>query len=134
MALKPCRECGKDVSTAATACPHCGAAAPTREKSGDWVPCPKCGSARTQKYSHGLIGGGSFVMASCLMWIPVIGWILAPIFFLLACAFWIYALIPSGRIKFQCQACNQWFTIRKSELPTGDKTVGASGEQEVPKP
>lgn len=25
MALTPCRECGKEVSTAAAACPHCGA-------------------------------------------------------------------------------------------------------------
>lgn len=26
MALEPCRECGKEVSTGADACPHCGAA------------------------------------------------------------------------------------------------------------
>lgn len=29
MALKPCRECGKEVSTEAKACPHCGAINPT---------------------------------------------------------------------------------------------------------
>ncbi len=28
MALAPCRECGKEVSTEATACPHCGAPRP----------------------------------------------------------------------------------------------------------
>lgn len=25
MALKPCRECGREISTAAKQCPHCGA-------------------------------------------------------------------------------------------------------------
>ena len=30
MALKPCRECGKQVSTEATACPNCGVPKPTR--------------------------------------------------------------------------------------------------------
>lgn len=29
MALKPCRECGKEVSTGAPKCPHCGAKSPT---------------------------------------------------------------------------------------------------------
>jgi hypothetical protein len=29
MALKPCRECKKEVSTDASACPHCGRKAPT---------------------------------------------------------------------------------------------------------
>jgi hypothetical protein len=29
MALKPCRECGKEISTDATTCPLCGRAAPT---------------------------------------------------------------------------------------------------------
>lgn len=29
MALKPCKECGKEVSTAAKTCPHCGTPGPT---------------------------------------------------------------------------------------------------------
>lgn len=31
MALKPCRECKKDVSTEAKTCPHCGVSAPTKQ-------------------------------------------------------------------------------------------------------
>lgn len=31
MSLDPCRECGKEVSTNAARCPHCGTPAPTRE-------------------------------------------------------------------------------------------------------
>ena len=32
MAIKKCRECGKDVSTEAKACPHCGAPSPVRQE------------------------------------------------------------------------------------------------------
>ena len=116
MALAACRECGKAVSTEAAACPHCGAAAPTWQRSGDWVPCPKCGSAKTHKIGPGLIGFFSLIMSGCMLWIPVVGWVLAPIFFILAVFFWLYALIPSGRFSFHCQACKQWFTVRKNEV------------------
>ena len=31
MALKPCKECGKDVSTEANTCPNCGVPKPTKK-------------------------------------------------------------------------------------------------------
>lgn len=34
MALKPCRECGKEVSASAKTCPHCGVANPVKQASG----------------------------------------------------------------------------------------------------
>jgi hypothetical protein len=37
MALRSCRECGKEVSTGASVCPHCGVKAPTRRVSRFWV-------------------------------------------------------------------------------------------------
>ena len=53
MALQPCRECGKEISTEASACPHCGAGHPTGESGrcygcGETVTvvdnyCPLCG-------------------------------------------------------------------------------------------
>jgi hypothetical protein len=33
MAMKPCRECTKEVSTEAKTCPHCGVSFPTRKKT-----------------------------------------------------------------------------------------------------
>jgi hypothetical protein len=33
MALRPCRECGKEVSTEAKQCPHCGVSNPTKSKT-----------------------------------------------------------------------------------------------------
>jgi hypothetical protein len=53
-----------------------------------------------------------------MLWIPVIGWVMAPLFFLAALGLWIFALIPSGRISFQCQDCKKWFAVKKSELPS----------------
>ena len=41
MALEPCRECGKEVSSEAPSCPHCGVIGPTSPP--DMVKrCPKC--------------------------------------------------------------------------------------------
>lgn len=41
MAMTACKECGKQVSTEARACPHCGAAAPAKKKArggiGKWL-------------------------------------------------------------------------------------------------
>jgi hypothetical protein len=101
----------------AAACPHCGAAAPAREKTKAWVPCQKCGSANTKKVGPGLLGFIFFFTGSCFIWIPIIGWVLAPFCFLAAVVFWVFALIPSGRISFQCNECKGWFTVRKNELP-----------------
>ena len=116
LAMMPCRGCGVNVSTEAQACPNCGAAAPTRRRSADWVPCPKCGSAKTQRIGPGAMGFFSLVMGSCLLWIPIIGWVLAPIFFLGALLLWISALLPSGKVSFQCQSCKGWFSVPKGDL------------------
>ena len=37
MALTKCRECGKEVSTEAKACPHCGASKPAPSQASPWV-------------------------------------------------------------------------------------------------
>jgi hypothetical protein len=37
MSLKPCKECGTQVSTDATACPKCGAKQPKRTKTVTWL-------------------------------------------------------------------------------------------------
>jgi hypothetical protein len=42
MAIKACRECGKQVSTEAKACPHCGAAAPTGPSVGQQAASIGC--------------------------------------------------------------------------------------------
>ena len=34
--MKPCRDCGREISEQAYACPHCGAPSPAREKWDGW--------------------------------------------------------------------------------------------------
>jgi hypothetical protein len=57
MALIPCRECGKDISTEAAACPHCGAPSPAPSVAPPTAPKKGMGS-----FAKGiLIVGGLFV-------------------------------------------------------------------------
>jgi uncharacterized membrane protein len=62
------------------------------------------------------MGFGSLVMGSCMLWIPIVGWILAPLFFLVALGLWISSAFPSAKVTFQCQSCKQWFKVPKTEL------------------
>lgn len=82
-------------------------------------PPGKCGSAKTQKMGRGLMGFISFATGSCMLWIPVIGWVLAPILFVVAVVLWISALLPSSKISFRCQSCKEWFTVPREELANG---------------
>ena len=52
--IKPCPDCGEDVSTDAQACPHCG------------KPVPKPVET-TAKVVFGIIGG--ILLAAVLMWL-----------------------------------------------------------------
>lgn len=42
MALQPCRECGKEVSTEAAQCPHCGVGHPTKKMTPSAQGCLGC--------------------------------------------------------------------------------------------
>lgn len=114
MALKPCRECAKEVSTEAKTCPHCGTAHPTTAPG---YPCPKCGSTRTTRMNAGAILGGSILMAGCAIWIPIIGWALLPFLLIIAAVSAVSALLPSGKARFYCGECSNMFGVPKRELP-----------------
>lgn len=116
MPLATCRECEHQVSSEAPNCPNCGAPSPARRPSEDWSPCVHCGSAITQQIGAGAIVLASIAGAGCMIWIPVIGWILAPILLLIAMVAVLSAVIPSGKLAFQCRDCKKWFTRPKSEL------------------
>ncbi len=51
MALLKCNDCGKDVSTEAEACPHCGC--PQKEEQVGVPKCPTCNSKEVEKISVG---------------------------------------------------------------------------------
>ena len=116
MPLKPCRECGKEVSTESAACPSCGTASPAREISKDFMPCPHCHSVKTNHIGKGAIGFVCLILAGCLIWIPVIGWVAAPILFVVGVVYCLGAFFPSGSLSFHCKDCKQWFKVRKADL------------------
>jgi hypothetical protein len=62
MALKPCRECGREISTEAPSCPHCGAPVATKpsaeEKNGAGCWGVGCASLVVVFVIFAAIGGG----------------------------------------------------------------------------
>lgn len=73
-------------------------------KGQDIIVCKKCGSNKVNKVPLGL---QLFATAGCLMWIPIIGWVLAPIVFLIS------LLTPFGKIVFKCEECKHQFPVDK---------------------
>jgi len=62
MAIQPCRECGKDVSTEAPACPHCGTPNPIDVPT----PAPSVAPAKTKRRRWPWIALGAFaLLAMC---------------------------------------------------------------------
>lgn len=111
MALEPCRECGQEVSTDAETCPSCGVEGPAN------LPCPKCGSGKTEPASFKAMVIGSLVGASCALWIPVVGWVLIPFLLLLAIGAGIAAFLPGTR--YRCKKCGKWWKIEEGSTPAG---------------
>lgn len=49
--LTKCKECGKEVSTSAISCPHCGYPISGQDTQVNIVKCPTCGSTDIEKIS-----------------------------------------------------------------------------------
>jgi len=49
-----------------------------------------------------------------MMWIPIVGWVLAPLLFLAALVAWASAILPRGQHAYQCQDCKKWFRVPKT--------------------
>ena len=116
-ALKRCRECKGEVATDAAACPRCGATAPTRERSVNWVPCKACGSVNTCRIDYGLAGFAAMIESGRpIIRVPIIGWVVTPFAVLMAAFCWVFRLIPSEPLLFHCQACKRWFKVATIEI------------------
>ncbi len=117
MALITCKECGKQYSNQAPACPHCGC--PTNVHDGNYVRCPKCGSSNIlyQREQSSSIGGSIHSFREkrghgCLYGLCFGWWI------------WIFKLIYE--IFKICLTCGLSLFFRKNKNSIKGKTLSFS--------
>lgn len=89
-------------------------------KNKAYTECPKCGQqALITTTSSGLIGLGVITLLArgCLIWIPVLGWVCAPVAFILGFAFIVLGIISAiiGGAKIECEHCKSKYKLTKSE-------------------
>lgn len=89
-------------------------------KNKAYTECPKCGQqALITTTSSGLIGLGiiTLLAGGCLIWIPVLGWVCAPVAFILGFAFIVFGIISAiiGGAKIECEHCKSKYKLTKSE-------------------
>jgi predicted RNA-binding Zn-ribbon protein involved in translation (DUF1610 family) len=75
--------------------------------------CPHCGSAETARSSFGQLAAAALVIGSCAMWVPIVGWIVAPLAFLAMGVLGLMALLPgvfpfTRRLR-RCRSCNTFY-------------------------
>lgn len=71
------------------------------------ITCKKCGSNKVNR-QHPAIA--AFLGIGCAMWIPIIGWILIPIFFIIG------LVTMFGKVVFKCEECKHVFPVTKDQL------------------
>jgi transcription elongation factor Elf1 len=85
------------------------------------VPCPSCGSVETLVFNKiaaasGMLGIFSFLEFAISIWIPILGWITAPIFVVSAVSFIIYTVsLLFMKYVFKCITCGKDYKISKIE-------------------
>lgn len=81
------------------------------------INCTKCGSNKVkQAWFKGatlLIG---FLGIGICMWIPIIGWILIPVFAVVMLAGIVGLFIPTKETTFQCVECKHSFNVDKEKV------------------
>jgi hypothetical protein len=124
MGLSQCAGCPLHVRDDEEVCPYCGLSnpgygvvapprpaapervqAPAQVQWTDWQRCQRCGGARVQVVSFWTYSIASFLTGSCMLWIPVIGWVAAPFLFLASLVFGVMAVLKKGARAFTCQDC-----------------------------
>ena len=97
-------------------------------KNKSYIECPKCGKqAKITSVSSTCytIGVASLLAGGCLLWIPIIGWIGAPLAFILGTIFLVIGIIAAmiGGAVIQCSHCNSTYNLTKSEYKKFKKSV-----------
>lgn len=75
------------------------------------MQCPKC--EETKKIDRMPITLVLFVSSGCLAWIPILGWILAPIMLLLTVVYFVLSSIGKAGVSVQCKSCKHVWFVKK---------------------
>ncbi|WP_411955111.1 hypothetical protein ACKXGF_04945 [Alkalibacillus sp. S2W] len=71
------------------------------------ITCNKCGSNKVDRLPLALT---FLVIGACIVWIPVLGWFLAPILFLIAL---IIPIMFYKKVFMKCKDCKHIFDVKK---------------------
>lgn len=86
-------------------------------KNQNKVICPKCGKEATLT-SRAMISVSYAILSilglSVSVWIPIFGWVCAPIFLIIAIVFSVRAITTGGAI-IKCNHCNSEYILNKDE-------------------
>lgn len=104
-------------------------------KNKSYIECPKCGKQATIKSASSIFfsaGAILWLAGGCLLWIPVLGWICAPLAFLIGIVFIVLGIISSltaGAIV-ECENCKTKYTLTKEEYKKYKKGDASTQEKE----
>jgi hypothetical protein len=79
----------------------------------DPVVCPHCGKGTTTRASFGQLGVVALIFGSCALWVPIVGWLVAPFAFVAMAILWLMALLPfrfTQRLR-RCLSCRSLYFI-----------------------
>ena len=104
-------------------------------KNKSYIECPKCGKqAKITSVSSTCytIGVASLLAGGCLLWIPVLGWICAPLAFLIGIVFIVLGIISSltAGVIVECENCKTKYTLTKEEYKKYKKGDTSTQEKE----
>ena len=104
-------------------------------KNKSYIECPKCGKqAKITSVSSTCytIGVASLLAGGCLLWIPVLGWICAPLAFLIGIVFIVLGIISSLTVGaiVECENCKTKYTLTKEEYKKYKKGDTSTQEKE----
>lgn len=80
--------------------------------------CPKCGGWVEPEEGPAAAAFKLFLMGLCLVWIPVIGWVMGPILILFGGLGCLAVIVPQGSFDFKCKSCKKKWRLKKAELVT----------------
>lgn len=104
-------------------------------KNKSYIECPKCGQQASIKSASSIFfsaGAILWLAGGCLLWIPVLGWICAPLAFLIGIVFIVLGIISSltaGAIV-ECENCKTKYTLTKEEYKKYKKGDTSTQEKE----